>query len=46
MVVTGSGETNPSLGVVQISPGDMYVRLYPKDTMSWVSLDGVQWDTE
>ena len=46
MVVAGSGETNPSLGVVQISPGDMYVRLYPKDTMSWVSLDGVQWDTE
>jgi len=46
LVVTGSGETNPSLGVVQISPTDGDVRLYPKDTMSWVSIDGVEWETE
>lgn len=46
LVVTGSGETNPSLGVVQISPTNGDVRLYPKDSMSWVSLDGIEWDVE
>ena len=45
-VTAGSNLASPNLAVINVSSTTGEVRAHPAGTMSWVSLDGVEWYTE